>query len=94
MSRDVSCTSTQRTLYKYMNKIDQLINFSESSMSLFLRSYPPPPAKVIPERAIANKIQKLDPLEAVKTFKGRWFRSYGAISGYESSAVTFINRRR
>ena len=41
-----------------------------------------------------NKIQKFDPLEAMKTFKGRKYELYCEISGTEPSSVTLSKNRR
>ena len=46
-----------------------------------------PPHGTTPAAVIANKIYKFDPLEAVKTFKGRMYGLYCAISGNEPSSV-------
>ena len=37
-----------------------------------------------------NKIQRFDPLEAVKTFKGRYYGLYCTISGNEPSSVALF----
>ena len=48
------------------------------------------PHGTTPAAVIANKIFRFDPLETVKTFKGRWYGLYYAISGNESSSVALF----
>ena len=50
-----------------------------------------PPHGTTPAAVIANKIEKFDPLEAVKAFKGRKYGLYCAISGNEPSSVALLN---
>ena len=49
-----------------------------------------PPHGTTPAAVIANKTQRFDPLEAVKTLRGRYDGLYCAISGNEPSSVALL----